>query len=172
MTALRLLRAMYASWPPQRWRSFDTLAMVMGFIATPTFLTGAIYIFVPKTFDLSPSFTFMREHGGSYTWGLIIWSLGLLGLVCTFLEWGKADLERKQLILLPPRYHPDRLLGRWVWQLIAILWVFIGASFAVTVRFSPGTAIYVPLGILSHIVAIMARERRERGSQQGIDVGE
>lgn len=169
MITIRVIAAAWSKWPPQRWRHIDLLALVMGFIATVTFVTGAIYLFVPKTFDLSPSFSVLREYGGREFWGLVIWSLGLLGLVCTFLEWGKVELERYHLTKAPPRYHPDRLLGRWVWQCIALLWVWVGAAFAVTVHFSPGTAIYVPLGILSHFVAIFARERREQGSQQGRD---
>jgi hypothetical protein len=141
----------------------DFVVIAMGFISIVTTLTGIVYALPTDTFSLSKSFIFLRDHGGEEFWAVIVLVFGTLGAVCTYLEYYRHHFlvfygER------PPRYYqPDRTLGRWVWFSISLLWGFVGCSFLVNVPVSPGAAIYVPLGILSFIVSIHARDRRDNG---------
>lgn len=141
----------------------DFLVVAMGFIATVTFLTGLVYALPTDSFGLSKSFTFMRDHGGESFWGWIVSVLGTLGLVCTYLEYYRLHFLKIYSESPPDKYQSDRLLGRWVWLSIALLWGFVGSSFLVNVPVSPGAVCYVPLGIFSFIVSIKARDRRDDG---------
>lgn len=158
-----------ALWPPWRWRGFDLLAFLMGAIGTLTLGTGLAYLNTDGLFTRNQSMRFLHDHGDGYLWGTFLIVLGVVGLVCTYLEWAKVQLEREGLIHLSPRFHPDRLLGRWVWQVMAFVWIFVGASFVASWPFpswpSPGALAYIIYGILSQVVAVQARARRERGSQ-------
>ena len=144
--------------------SLDFTVVAMGFIATVTFLTGLAYALPTDSFGLSRSFIFMRDHGGEEFWAIVIFSLGTLGLVCTYFEYYRIHIFKLYGISLPQEYNADRLMSRWVWFFIAILWGFVGCSFLVNVPVSPGAACYVPLGIFSFIVSIMVRDRRDNGT--------
>lgn len=172
MGGLARFAAKYRNRPILAGADMTTLAM--GFIATVTAGTGLDYLLPGDTFRLSPSFTFMARHGGEDFWGVVIWTLGAFGLYATYLEWWRTNLERAGLVAVPPPLQPDRRIGRYVWQSIALLWIFVGASFAVTVPTSPGAVNYVCLGIFAQIVAVVARHRREAGAipQANPDGGE
>lgn len=144
--------------------TLDFVVISMGFIATVTFLTGFVYALPVNAFALSKSFTYMRDHGGEYFWSHIVIALGILALVCTYLEYYRVHFEALTGIIIPTSYSADRLLGRWVWLAIALLWGFVGSSFLVNVPFSPGAALYIPLGIFSFIISIKARDRRDDGN--------
>jgi hypothetical protein len=158
-----------ALWPPRRWARFDLLSFVMGALATLTFATGLVYLNTDGLFSRTQSFAWLYNHGGPNFWGCFLTILGVVALVCTYLEWAKFELEREFLLTLPPKLHPDRLLGRWVWQVVAVVWVFVGASFVVSWPLpswpSPGALAYIIYGILAQVVAVQARARRERGSR-------
>lgn len=141
----------------------------MAAIATLTFATGLIYLNTDGLFARNQSFDWLYRHGGPNFWGCFLVVLGMAGLICAYLEWAKAQLEQEYVLALPPGLHADRLLGRWVWQLIALVWVFVGASFVASWPFpswpSPGALAYIIYGILAQVVAVQARARRERGSR-------
>jgi hypothetical protein len=143
--------------------TLDFLVISMGFVATVTFLTGFVYALPVNAFALSKSFIYMRDHGGQGFWSHLVLSLGILSLVCTYLEYYRVHFERITGKIIPSGYEADRLLGRWVWFAIALLWGFVGGSFLVNVPFSPGAALYIPLGIFSFIISIKARDRRDDG---------
>lgn len=149
----------------------DLATLVMGYIATVTFGTGFSYLLPADTFGLSPSFRVMRNLGGETFWGVAIWSVGLLALVATWLEWHAAALERAGLTTTRPNLMPSRRLGRSVWNLVSILWFFVAGSLAMTTPFSPGAVAYGCLAILAQIVAATARQRRDEGLKGGDDAG-
>lgn len=141
--------------------SFDFVIVSMGFTATLTFFTGIVYLLPTDTFGLSPSFRWMKEHGGEVFWGVAVAGVGLLGLVSTYLEIYRHLYERKLNLKIPSSFQPDRLFGRWVWLFTAMLWVFIGTSFLVNVILSPGTVTYGFLGVFSFLISLQARKRLE-----------
>jgi hypothetical protein len=141
----------------------DFVVVAMGFIATVTTLTGFVYSLPPDTFGLGKSFVFMRDHGGENFWAIVILIFGVLALVSTYLEYYRLHYFVIYGERPPQNYQPDRLLGRWIWFGIALLWGFVGCSFLVNIPVSPGAAIYVPLGVFSYIVSIKVRDRRDNG---------
>jgi len=141
----------------------DFVVISMGFIATVTLLTGFVYSLPTDSFGLSKSFIFMRDHGGEEFWAIVILIFGVLALVSTYLEYYRLHYFTLYNERPPLNYQPDRLLSRWVWFGLSLLWGFVGCSFLVNVPVSPGAAIYVPLGIFSFIVSIRARDRRDNG---------
>lgn len=163
----RVMRVLRAGWNRPLFARADLATLVMGYIATVTAGTGLAYLLPSNTFGLSPSFTVLRGLGGETLWGVIIWSVGLLALIATWLEWHTAALERARLTTLPPALRPERRFGTVAWTLVSVLWTFVGGSFLVTVPFSPGAISYVCLGILAQIVATTARKRRDAGIAEG-----
>jgi hypothetical protein len=142
------------------WARLDFVVVSMGCVATITILTGLAYALPTDSFGLSRSFIFMRDHGGENFWALLIMTLGVLALTCTYLEYCRERLRTLHGLELPQEYWADRLLGRWVWFSVSLLWGFVGCSFLVNVPVSPGAACYVPLGIFSFIISLKARNRR------------
>ncbi len=144
----------------------DLATIVMGYVATVTFLTGLNYLLPFDTFGLSPSFAVLREWGGEVFWGAALLLSGSHGLTATWLEWKVAAIDREGTSNLPHSRVPSRIYIRLVWVAVSLLWVFIGASFAYAVPYSPGAISYVPLGILSLVISNTARRRLYAGSRE------
>lgn len=156
-------------WNTPFWKGLDLAIICMAYVSTLTALTGLIYLLPGSTFALSPSFAWMRTHGGETFWGWLIWSIGLLGLVATFLEYLVVDIEVAGTSNLPPRRVPSRIFGRLVWLATTTLWIFVAWSFLVTTTWppSPGAVNYALLAVFSQVVAATAKSRRDRGSGEG-----
>src|SRR5690349_16935813 len=95
--ARRVIRAIKVRWNRPLVARADLATLVMGYIATVTAATGLVYLLPTDTFALSPSFAFMRDHGGETLWGVAIWTLGVLALVATWLEYLVSRIEREGL---------------------------------------------------------------------------
>lgn len=161
-----LWRAIKRQWDRPVVARADLATLVMGYIATVTAGTGFVYLLPTEVFALSPSFATLRQWGGEGFWSIVIWSLGLLGLAATWLEWQATALERERATTIRPDRMPSRRFGRVVWFLIACLWCFFGAALAWVTPYSPGAVAYGCLGILSLIVSSTARQRLEAGSHR------
>lgn len=163
-----LLAQIRERWEGPTLGDADLATLVMGYIAVVTAATGVVYLLPGDTFALSHSFDVLRRFGGEAFWGPLIWSVGLLGLVATWLEWQASSLERRRLTNLPPERIPARRLGRFVWSLTAVVWSFVGCSlfysaWVITDAVSPGGVSYACLAILAQIIAATARKRRDAG---------